>query len=94
MGKRISSCEPAIRAVVSNLEPLSLRSLPSDATEWAESFRAASRAASLRAPEAGQLIEFARHHFSWDSVAERHIALYERLCRSGEETAWAVPDSD
>ena len=94
MGKRISTCEPAIRAVVSNLEPLSLRSLPSDATEWAESFRAASRAASLRAPEAGQLIEFARHHFSWDAVAERHIALYERLCRSGEETASAVPDSD
>lgn len=94
MGKRISTCEPAIRSVVSNLEPLSLRSLPSDATEWAESFRAASHAGSLRAPEAAQLREFARLHFSWDAVAERHIALYERLCRSGEETASAVPDSD
>jgi hypothetical protein len=94
MGKRISTCEQALRTLVSDLEPLALPSLPPDEAAFAELLRAASGAASLRAPEAGQRIEFARQHFSWDAVAERHIALYERLCRSGEETASAVPESD
>ncbi len=94
MGKRISTCEQAERSLVSNLEPLALRSLPSDEAGFAELLRAASRAASLRAPEAGQLTEFARQHFSWDAVAARHVELYERLWRSGEETASAVPESD
>jgi hypothetical protein len=94
MGKRISTCEQACRSLVSDLEPLALRSLPTDEGGYAELLRAASHAGSLRAPEAAQLREFARLHFSWDAVAERHIELYERLCRSGEETASAVPESD
>ena len=94
MGKRITTCEQAPRSLVSDLEPLALRSLPTDEAGFAELLRAASHAGILRAPEAAQLREFARLHFSWDAVAERHIALYERLCRSGEETASAVPESD
>ena len=94
MGKRISTCEQALRTLVSDLEPLALPSLPPDEAAFAELLRAASGAASLRAPEAGQRIEFARQHFSWDAVAARHLELYERLCRSGEETASAVPESD
>jgi hypothetical protein len=94
MGKRISTCEQACRSLVSDLEPLAMRSLPTDEGGYAELLRAASHAGSLRAPEAAQLREFARLHFSWDAVAERHIELYERLCRSGEETASAVPESD
>jgi len=94
MGKRITTCEQAPRSLVSDLEPLALRSLPTDEAGFAELLRAASHAGILRAPEAAQLREFARLHFSWDAVAERHIELYERLCRSGEETASAVPESD
>lgn len=94
MGKRISTCEQALRTLVSDLEPLALPSLPEDEAGFAELLRAASGAAGLRAPEAGQRIEFARQHFSWDAVAARHLELYERLCRSGEETASAVPESD
>lgn len=94
MGKRISTCEQALRTLVSDLEPLALPSLPEDESGFAELLRAASGTAGLRAPEAGQRIEFARQHFSWDAVAARHVELYERLCRSGEETASAVPDSD
>jgi len=94
MGKRISTCEQACRSLVSDLEPLALRSLPTDEAGFAELLRSAIGAAGLRAPEAAQLREFARLHFSWDAVAERHIELYERLWRSGEETASAVPESD
>ena len=94
MGKRISTCEQALRTLVSDLEPLALPSLPDDEAGFAELLRAASGAAGLRAPEAGQRIEFARQHVSWDAVAARHLELYERLCRSGEETASAVPESD
>lgn len=94
MGKRISTCEQALRTLVSDLEPLALPNLPTDEAGFAELLRSASAAAGLRAPEAGQRIEFARQHFSWDAVAARHVELYERLCRSGEETALAVPDSD
>jgi hypothetical protein len=94
MGKRISTCEQALRTLVSDLEPLALPGLPEDEAGFAELLRVASGAAGLRAPEAGQRIEFARQHFSWDAVAARHIELYERLCRSGEETASAVPESD
>lgn len=94
MGKRISTCEQALRTLVSDLEPLALPSLPQDEAAFAELMRAASHAGSLRAPEAAQLREFAHLHFSWDAVADRHIELYERLCRSGEETASAVPESD
>ena len=94
MGKRISTCEQACRSLVSDLEPLALPSLPTDEAGFAELLRSASGAAGLRAPEAAQLREFARLHFSWDAVADRHIELYERLWRSGEETASAVPDSD
>lgn len=94
MGKRISTCEQALRTLVSDLEPLALPSLPPDEAGFAELLRAASGAAGLRAPEAGQRIEFARRHFSWDAVAARCVELYERLGRSGEETASAVPESD
>jgi hypothetical protein len=94
MGKRISTCEQALRTLVSDLEPLALPGLPEDEAGFAELLRVASGAAGLRAPEAGQRIEFARQHFSWDAVAARHVELYERLCRSGEETASAVPESD
>lgn len=79
MGKRISTCEQAPRSLVSDLEPLALRGLPADQAGFAELMRAASHAGSLRAPEAAQLQEFARLHFSWDAVADRHIELYERL---------------
>lgn len=93
MGKRISSCEEAIRAVVTPLEGLELPSLPCDAAGFATLLSDASRRTDLRAAKGELLRSFARDHFSWESVASRHIELYERLSRSGEEIASRTPES-
>lgn len=94
MGKRISTCEEAVCAVVTPLEGLALGGLPSTAQGFAELLGEASRRTDLRASDAHLLRSFAREHFSWEAVAGRHIRLYERLLRSGEEMASPTPDSD
>lgn len=93
MGKRISTCEEAVRAVVTPLESLALPALPSNADDIAALIAGASRRSTLRSPEGDRMAAFAREHFSWESVAGRHIELYERLLRSGEEMASPTPES-
>lgn len=93
MGKRIVTSEEGLRAVVTSLESLPLRRLPCDAEGFRDLVLAASRHRDTRADESDELRAFARQHLSWSSVADRHIELYERLLRSGDESASPTPES-